>query len=134
MGQIGLTGLVAVSVFASVDLGLLLDPPAVFVVIAVSRCSSRGCWWSPCGTPTRCATSPAPGSTAPWRRGLRLRRPTRRGHQKVSPSTRASAALRTVSDSAVSTSPVLGATPGAGRSVGGVAFWCSNTCSITRLR
>ena len=34
-GQIGLTGLVAVSVFASVDLGLLLDPPPVFVVIAV---------------------------------------------------------------------------------------------------
>ena len=34
-GQIGLTGLVAVSVFASVDLGLLLDPPPVFVVVAV---------------------------------------------------------------------------------------------------
>ena len=34
-GQLGLTALVAVSVFASVDLGLLLDPPPVFVVIAV---------------------------------------------------------------------------------------------------
>ena len=34
-GQVGLTGLVAVSVFASVDLGLLLDPPPVFVVVTV---------------------------------------------------------------------------------------------------
>ena len=34
-GQIGLTALVAVTVFGSVDLGLLLDPPPVFVVIAV---------------------------------------------------------------------------------------------------
>lgn len=34
-GQLGLSGLVAVGVFASVVLGLLLDPPPVFVVVAV---------------------------------------------------------------------------------------------------
>ena len=34
-GQLGLTGLAAVSVFASVVLGLVLDPPVVFVVIAL---------------------------------------------------------------------------------------------------
>ena len=34
-GQLGLTGLAAVSVFGSVVLGLVLDPPVVFVVIAL---------------------------------------------------------------------------------------------------
>lgn len=33
-GQLGLTGLVAVCAFASIDFGFLLRPPAVFVVIA----------------------------------------------------------------------------------------------------
>src|SRR4029077_5584780 len=48
-GQIGLTGLVAVSVFASVVLGLLLDPPAIFVVVAVVSLVLEGillvCLW-----------------------------------------------------------------------------------------
>ncbi len=50
-GQIGLTGLVAVSVFASVVLGLLLDPPAIFVVVAVVSLVLEGillvCLWHP---------------------------------------------------------------------------------------
>ena len=50
-GQLGLTGLVAVSVFASVVLGMLLDPPAIFVVVAVVSLVLEGillvCLWHP---------------------------------------------------------------------------------------
>jgi hypothetical protein len=50
-GQIGLTGLVAVSVFASVVLGLVLDPPPVFVGMAVVSLAVEGvlavCLWHP---------------------------------------------------------------------------------------
>jgi hypothetical protein len=50
-GQLGLTGLAAVSVFASVVLGLVLDPPAVFVVIALLSLVVEGvlvvCLWHP---------------------------------------------------------------------------------------
>jgi hypothetical protein len=50
-GQIGLTGLVAVSVFASVVLGLVLVPPPVFVVVAVVSLVVEGvllvCLWHP---------------------------------------------------------------------------------------
>jgi hypothetical protein len=34
-GQVGLTALAVVSAFVSVDLGLLVEPPAVFVVVSV---------------------------------------------------------------------------------------------------
>jgi hypothetical protein len=50
-GQLGLTGLDAVSVFASVVLGLVLDPPPVFVVLAVASLLVEGvlavCLWHP---------------------------------------------------------------------------------------
>jgi hypothetical protein len=50
-GQIGLTALVAVSVFASVVLGLVLDPPLVFVVVAIGSLVVEGvllvCLWHP---------------------------------------------------------------------------------------
>ena len=50
-GQIGLTGLAAVSVFASVVLGLVLAPPPVFVVIALVSLVVEGvlvvCLWHP---------------------------------------------------------------------------------------
>ncbi len=66
-GQLGLTGLVAVSVFASVDLGLLLDPPRGVRGGRGGLAARRGGHgWSACGTPTRSATSPGPGSTDPW--------------------------------------------------------------------
>jgi hypothetical protein len=50
-GQLGLTGLVVLSVFASVVLGFVLDPPAVFVVVAVLSLLVEGvlmvCLWHP---------------------------------------------------------------------------------------
>ncbi|HEV7536665.1 MAG TPA: hypothetical protein VGP90_13585 [Acidimicrobiia bacterium] len=50
-GQLGLTGLVVVSVFASVVLGLVLAPPVVFVVIALLSLVVEGvlvvCLWHP---------------------------------------------------------------------------------------
>lgn len=50
-GQIGLSGLVLLSLFASVVLGFVLDPPVVFVAVAVSSLVVEGvlavCLWHP---------------------------------------------------------------------------------------
>jgi hypothetical protein len=50
-GQLGLTGLVVLSVFASVVLGFVLDPPPVFVAVAVVSLLVEGvvlvCLWHP---------------------------------------------------------------------------------------
>ena len=76
-GQIGLTGLVAVSVFASVDLGLLLDPPPVFVVIAVVSLLVEGVLVVALWHPDTLRYLAGPSVTARRRggRGLSLRRP-----------------------------------------------------------
>ena len=108
-GQLGLTGLVAVSVFASVDLGLLLDPPPVFVVIAVVSLLVEGVLLV---CPVAPRHAPLPRRTL----GRRTRgRPGRRRPSDPSLHTR-------------SPDPWCG--------VGGEVYRssCSNTCSITRLR
>jgi hypothetical protein len=50
-GQLGLSALVLLSVFASVVLGFVLDPPAVFVAVAVVSLIVEGvlavCLWHP---------------------------------------------------------------------------------------
>ncbi|MFZ2014361.1 MAG: hypothetical protein WAV00_11105 [Nocardioides sp.] len=50
-GQLGLSALVVLSLFASIVLGFLLDPPAVFVAVAVVSLVVEGvlavCLWHP---------------------------------------------------------------------------------------